>query len=224
MHPVYFTGYNLSKLIARTLFRFKAVGAEKIPKEGPLILAMNHQSFLDPPLAGICCDRDIFFLARRSLFKWPILGPLFPAMNVIPVERDRPDIAALKSVVKVIRAGHGAVIFPEGTRSLDGSLRKARPGLGFVIAKTKAPVVPMRVFGAFDAFPKNSKLPRLYPITVVVGDPCVFPEEALAGDPRAVYQALSDAVMERIASIELPEDLRGRQKAAIEVSHEPPTR
>src|SRR5437764_13242234 len=98
----YWLGYNLSKLLARTLFSFRVIGRERIPKTGGFVLAMNHESFLDPPLAGICCDRDIHFLARKSLLEWPILGPIFPQLNVVPVNQERADMSALKIVIKLV--------------------------------------------------------------------------------------------------------------------------
>src|SRR5207302_6363293 len=81
----YRAGYRLSSFIARTLFKFRVVHRERIIESGGVILAMNHQSYLDPPLAGICCRRPIYFLARKTLLNWPILGPIFPKLNVVPV-------------------------------------------------------------------------------------------------------------------------------------------
>jgi len=142
------------------------------------------------------------FSGSETLLEWPILGPIFPKLNVIPVDQDRADMSALKSVIKLVRAGHGTVIFPEGSRTLDGKLQPAQPGLGLVIAKTLAPVVPMRIFGAHAAFPRGGK-PRFFQqITLVVGEPMRFTEKDLVGSGRELYQRLSESVMERIASIE----------------------
>ena len=204
MGAVYKIGYNLSRLIARTLFSFKVVNRERIIEEGGAILAMNHESYLDPPLAGIACRREIYYLARKTLLDWPILGPLFPKLNVIPVDQERADMSALKAVIRLVRAGHCTVIFPEGSRTLDGKLQPAQPGLGLVIAKTLAPVVPMRIFGAHEAFPRGGGKIRLHPITLVVGEPMRFTEADLQGSGRELYQSLSERVMDRISAIELP--------------------
>jgi 1-acyl-sn-glycerol-3-phosphate acyltransferase len=204
MNGWYRFGYNLSWFLARLLFSFEVTGREKIPKEGACILAMNHESYLDPPLAGICCRRPIYFLARKTLLEWPILGPIFPKLNVIPVDQDRPDMSALKTVIKLVRGGECTVVFPEGARTLDGNLQPAQPGLGLIIAKTRAPIVPMRIFGAHEAFPRGGKRIRLQKIRLVIGDPFTFTDAELEGSGRELYQRLSENVMERIAAIQLP--------------------
>ena len=195
--------YNLAKLLARVFFRMRVVNPERMIESGPLILAVNHTSYFDPPLAGICSRRGVYYLARKTLLEWPFFGPLFPAMNVIPVERDGNDMSALREVIKKIKDGNGVVLFPEGTRSKDGNIQPARAGIGFVIAKTGAPVLPMRIFGAYDAFPKNSKRLHFTQITVVIGEPLVFSPNDLASATRETYQTLSDRVMEAIAALRI---------------------
>lgn len=203
MGATYQLFYNLSKYLARTFFDYRVVHRERIIEEGPSILAMNHESYLDPPLAGIACHREISFLARKTLLDWPILGPIFPHLRVIPVDQENADRSALKNVIKVVRAGGSTIIFPEGERSLDGKLQRAQPGLGLVIAKTLAPVVPMRIFGAHEAFPRGGKPHFFREVTLVVGEPIHFTKADLVGEGRQLYQALSERVMARIAAIEL---------------------
>lgn len=198
----YTFGYHFSKLVARTYFSFKVVHPERIIETGGALLAMNHQSFLDPPLAGICCRRGIYFLARKSLLDWPVLGPILPKLNVVPVNQERADMSALKTVIKLVRAGNCTIIFPEGGRTEDGKLQPAQPGIGLVIAKTLVPVVPMRIFGAFEAYPMGAKFPKPRRITIVVGEPIIFTEADLVGEGRELYQRLSERVMERIAAIQ----------------------
>ena len=165
---------------------------------------MNHESYIDPPLAGICCYRAIHFLARKTLLDWPILGPIFPKLNVVPVDQERADMSALKTIIKLVRQGHCTVVFPEGGRTPDGALQPAQPGLGLVIAKTLAPVVPMRIFGAYRAFPMGAKSVKPGPVRIVVGEPIHFTETDLNGSGRDLYQKLSERVMERIAALRLP--------------------
>jgi 1-acyl-sn-glycerol-3-phosphate acyltransferase len=203
---IYSLGYSFSKLVAKTLFGFRVYGRENMIEEGGAILAMNHESFLDPPLAGLASTRQIYYLARKTLLDWPILGSLFPKVNVIPVDQERADMSALKAVIRLVRAGHCTVIFPEGSRTSDGRLQPAQPGLGLIIAKTLSPVVPMRIFGSHEAFPRGGKLRPFTKITVVVGKPIRFTEADLVGEGRELYQRLSERVMERIAAIENPRE------------------
>ena len=200
----YAAGYQLSKFIAQSFFDLRVFGQDNIIEHGPALLAMNHQSFLDPPFAGISCKREVFYLARKTLFDIPVAGPIIRRLNVIGVDRDGSDVAALKAVIRVLRSGGCTVVFPEGTRTRDGDLQPARAGAGFIIAKTLAPVVPMRIFGAYEAFPRDSKFPRCSPVTVVVGKPMRFTAADVAGDPRIVFQRLSEQVMEKIAALKNP--------------------
>ena len=204
MGLTYSLGYNLSKLLAKTLFGFRVHGRENIIEEGGCLLAMNHESYLDPPLAGICCRRQIHYLARKTLLDWPVVGGLLPRVNVIPVDQERADMSALKSVIKLVRAGHCTVIFPEGSRTPDGTLQPALPGLGLIIAKTLCPVVPMRVFGAHAAFPRGGRPHFFKRIRIVIGEPLRFTKDDLIGEGRELYQRLSERVMTRIAALDLP--------------------
>src|SRR6266704_2734315 len=174
MNFYYSLGYHSSRLLARLFYGFRIIHRERVIQTGPVILAMNHQSFFDPPLAGNACDRAIFFLAKKSLMELPVLGWLLPKLNVIPVEIEGSDRSALKALIRILRAGEGALFFPEGARTPDGNLQPALPGLGLVIARTHAPVVPMRIFGAFEAWPIGGKIHLWRRITIVVGEPVCF--------------------------------------------------
>jgi 1-acyl-sn-glycerol-3-phosphate acyltransferase len=204
MTIVYNIFYNLAKLLARMIFSMRVINPERMVESGPLLIAVNHSSFFDPPLAGICSRRGVFYLARKTLLKWPFFGPLFPAMNVIPVERDGNDMSALREVIKKVKDGNAVLLFPEGTRSIDGNLQPARAGIGLVIAKTGAPVLPMRIFGAYEAFPKNARRFQLSQITVVIGEPIHFTEQEISNTSRETYQLLSNRVMEAIGALKLP--------------------
>jgi 1-acyl-sn-glycerol-3-phosphate acyltransferase len=203
VNPWYFTIYHLTRFVARVFFRFRVVHPERVIQSGPVILAMNHESYLDPPFAGIGCRRAIYFLARKSLLDVPLLGWLLPRLNVIPVDQEGGDRSALKALIRALRANHGVLVFPEGSRTLDGNLQPALPGLGFVIAKTLAPVVPMRIFGAHQALPRAGGRLRFCPITIVVGEPLRFTKADVESHGREAYARLSQRIMEAIAALRL---------------------
>ncbi|MBA3881773.1 MAG: 1-acyl-sn-glycerol-3-phosphate acyltransferase [Chthoniobacterales bacterium] len=203
MNLWYWTGYYLAWVLSWFVFRFRVVHRERMIREGAVIFAMNHESYLDPPLAGIATGREVFFLARKTLLDVPLLGLLLPKLNVVPVDQEGNDRSALKALLRILKSGHGTVVFPEGARTLDGSLQPALPGLGFVIAKTLAPVVPMRIFGARAALPRGGGRLRFARITIVVGEPLRFTEADLQARDKQLYQRLSERVMESIASLQL---------------------
>jgi 1-acyl-sn-glycerol-3-phosphate acyltransferase len=194
MNIYYWLGYHLSRLVGRLFFMLQS---------GPVILAMNHQSYLDPPLAGITCNRAVYFLARRTLLDVPLLGWLLPKLNVIPVNQEGIDRSALKALIRVLNAGNAALVFPEGSRTVDGSLQPAEPGLGLVIAKTLAPVVPMRIFGAHEALPRGGGGLHFVPITIVIGEPIMFTAADLDPPGRDLYKRLSQRVMDAIGALRL---------------------
>jgi 1-acyl-sn-glycerol-3-phosphate acyltransferase len=202
MNFYYWFGYHLSRLAGRLLFRFRVIHRERMIQTGPVILAMNHQSYFDPPLAGNTCDRAIYFLARRSLLDIPVLRWLLPKLNIIPVNQEGIDRSGLKTLIQTIKAGNGALVFPEGSRTPDGRLHPGLPGVGLVIAKTLAPVVPMRIFGAYEAWPIGGKI-RPHPITVVVGNPIHFTTADLAEAGKDAYTRLSQRVMDAIAALRI---------------------
>lgn len=204
MTPLYRIGHTLCKAVAELGFRLKVYGRENLIEEGPAILASNHASYLDPPLVGVACHNEIYYLARKSLFEKPVFGPLIARVNAFPVDRDRGDLAAVRAILQILKAGKRIVVFPEGTRSSDGNLQPAKAGVGLIIAKSLAPVVPIRIFGSYAALPRSGGIRFFSPVTLVVGKPMYFTKQDLGTGERSVYQELSDRVMAAIAALEMP--------------------
>jgi 1-acyl-sn-glycerol-3-phosphate acyltransferase len=204
MKPLYWFFYTLSGIIAKTVFSYHAFGRENIIEDGPAIMAANHQSYLDPPLVGITCRKELYFLARKTLFEKKLLGPLISRVNALPVDLSRGDLTAVRTIINLLKDGHRTVIFPEGTRSVDGKIQPARPGIGMIIAKTLVPVVPMRIFGSFQAWPKGGKITP-HSVTVVVGKPMRFTKEDFSENNRVTYQKISERVLAAIVAIRKPE-------------------
>jgi 1-acyl-sn-glycerol-3-phosphate acyltransferase len=205
----YWIGWTASRCIFATYFRWKVYHPEGVPLYGPVILAANHSSFLDPPLVGAGLPRAINYLARDTLFKYPGIGTWLRSLNAVPVDRDGGGGAGLKAILDRLLAGGGIILFPEGTRSPDGQLRPARSGIGLTVIKSSAPVVPVRVFGTHEAWGRHMKLPRPRRVAVKYGDTMHF--EALRAEaktcpkPRVkeIYQEVADQIMRAISELKL---------------------
>lgn len=200
--------YHLGWLAFRAIFRFyfgwRVYGAERVPVTGPVVLAANHASYIDPPLIGAALPRQVHFLARNTLFTQPVLGTLLRSWEVVPVDREGAGASGLKAILDRLRRGGAILLFPEGTRSADGELQAARAGIGLAILKSSCPVVPVRVFGTFDAYGRHLRLPRPYRVTVKFGCPLDYSAaraEALSCSKsrlKAIYQETADEVMAAI--------------------------
>ncbi len=162
------------RFLFSTYFHWRVFNPERVPTQGPVILACNHESYIDPPLVGAGLRRPLNYLARDNLWRFPVLGWILTSWNVVPVDRDRGGGTGLKGILDRLRAGGAILLFPEGTRSRDGLLQPARAGLGLVIMKSTAPVVPVRVFGTFRAFGRHVLIPRPYGVAVKYGRPINF--------------------------------------------------
>jgi len=208
MNLSYRIGWNGFRLMYATYFRWRVCGAENVPASGGVILASNHASFLDPPLVGSGLRRDINYLARESLFRFPGIGALLRSWNAVPVDRDGGGAKGLKIILARLLAGNAIILFPEGTRTPDGQLQPARSGIGLTVIKSTAPVVPVRVFGTFAAYGRNHLFPRPHRVMVKYGRPLDFAQlraEAQTCDKtrlKAIYQQVADEIMAAIAKLE----------------------
>jgi len=197
-----------------TYFRWRVCNPERVPTSGPVILASNHASFLDPPLVGCGLKRDINFLARESLFRFPGIGALLRSWNAVPVDREGGGAKGLKAILDRLHEGGAIILFPEGTRTRDGKLQSAKSGIGLTVIKSEAPVVPVRVFGTFEAYGKHVKIPHPHRVAVKYGRPMML--ESLRAEAKTcskirlkeIYQQVADEIMAEIAKLEPVEDKR----------------
>jgi len=207
MNPVYFTCWSLARLIFAAYFRWRVYHPERVPLKGPVILASNHASYLDPPLVGAGLKRTINYLARASLFRFPPFGALLRGCHAVPVERDGGGAAGLRAILERLLAGEGIILFPEGTRTYDRKLQPAHSGIGLTVIKSNAPVVPTRVFGTYDAFGRHMRFPHPRRVAVKYGEPIYF--ETYRTEARTcskqrlkeIYQQVADDIMTAIANL-----------------------
>jgi 1-acyl-sn-glycerol-3-phosphate acyltransferase len=199
MEPIYRVSWRFCRLVFRLYFRWQVDHADRVPAEGGVILAPNHASYLDPPLVGAALTRPVSYLARRSLFRFPPLGWLLRQYRCIPVDRDAAAPAGLRTLLEHLHAGEAVLLFPEGTRSPDGGLRPAQVGLGLLVVRSEAPVVPIRIFGTYEAMSRHHRWPRPRPVRVVFGEPLRF--EAQRREARDADRARLKALYQEIARI-----------------------
>ncbi len=212
MNPVYFLGWCFFRLTYRLYCRAEWFNPERVPGSGPLILAANHASIIDPPLVGTGLNRGISYLARESLFRFPGVGWVLRNWDAVPVDRDGGGAKGLKIILDRLLGGAGIILFPEGTRTLDGKLQPARSGIGLTVIKSTAPVVPVRVFGTFEAYGKAARFPKPRKIAAKYGKPMMFVElraEAKTCSKarlKQIYQEVANQIMAEIAKLEPCED------------------
>lgn len=208
--------YRIGWIFFRTFFstwvRCRYCNPERVPLSGPVILAANHASFIDPPVIGAGLTRQVNYLARNTLFDVPIVGRILKSWKVVPVDREGGGGAGLKAILERLLEGGVILLFPEGTRSIDGNLREAKSGIGLTVIKSVAPVVPVRVFGTFEAYSRHMKFPRPRRVFVKYGRPILF--EELRAESRAcskprlkeIYQQVADSIMAAIRELQPCED------------------
>ncbi len=212
MNIVYFIGWCCFRALFKLYFRWRVYNAERVPLEGGVILAANHASYLDPPLVGSGVHRGINYLARENLFRFPVMGWVLRQWQVVPVDRDGGGAAGLRAILDRLLLGGAIILFPEGTRTRDGKLQPARSGIGLTVIKSTAPVVPVRVFGTFEAYGRHLLLPRPRRVAVKYGQPMRFEqlraEAKVCSKPRLkqIYQQVADEIMAAIARLEPCED------------------
>lgn len=211
MNIIYWIGWSSFKISYALYLRYRAFNPERVPKTGSVILASNHASILDPPLVGIGLRRVTTFLARDTLFKGPV-GWLFRHWHAIPIDRDGGGPAGMRRIMAALAEGRAVLLFPEGTRTQDGQLQPARSGIGLLVIKSDAPVVPVRVWGTMAAMGRGMHFPKPKRVMVKYGEPMHF--EKLRTEAKScskerlkeIYQQVADEIMLAIGRLEPKRD------------------
>ncbi len=171
-------------------FRLSRIGREHIPQDGPVILAANHRSFLDPFVIGTCLRRPLYYVAKEELFRHRLAGWFLGSLGAFPVARGNGDGDMVATAKTILDRGDCVVIFPEGTRVRPGPLRAARRGVGRLALETGAPVVPVSVIGS-EAVRRGWRI-RPHKVRMRVGRPLTFPLVEAASPQLA--QAVTDRI------------------------------
>jgi 1-acyl-sn-glycerol-3-phosphate acyltransferase len=197
-----------ARLISRGITRVRVEGdLAAIPREGPVILAVNHISNADPVLIGAwltpALGRRIHWLGKKEMFDWPVVGWVARNGGVLPVDRGAADVEAFRMATRVLEAGQVLVIFPEGTRSPTGELQQPKDGLAMLAIRTGATVVPIGISNTDRVWPKGRKIPRLGGhATMRIGEPFkiadLLPPEI---DRKSAKRLATTLIMRRIAAL-----------------------
>ena len=174
-------------------FGLRCRGRHRLPMEGPVLICSNHQSYFDPIIVGLTLDRPINYLARKSLFGVRGISWLIRLMSSIPIDRDGMGLAGLKECLRRLKKGEMVLIFPEGTRSLDGNMTPLKPGFCMLARRGKVSLLPVGIDGAYDAWPRSAKMPRRARIHIVIGE-AIPPETIQALDDDALVAELGQRI------------------------------
>jgi 1-acyl-sn-glycerol-3-phosphate acyltransferase len=198
MRPFYRLAYKIVEAFTLNMFHGRVEGLENVPA-GPALVVSNHVSFLDPTTIGWALSREMYFLARKTLFKPPFLDKILPLCNSLPIDRDNADLPGLRRIINLLKDGEMVLLFPEGTRSPDGTLQAAESGAGFVAYKARVPILPVRIFGTYESLSRHQKKLTYNPLRIVVGKPFFLPKD---GKPdKEAYQKLANRMMEEIGKL-----------------------
>lgn len=189
---------TLLPYLFKVIYRLHYYGRDLVPRTGGALLASNHVSLLDPPLLGIATPREIAYMAKKELFKNPLLGALIRSYNAIPVDRGRAGRELFSRLAKQMQGGRMLLMFPEGTRSKTGDLLTAQAGVGMMALMAHVPIVPAYIHGARTA------KPRLFnkdTISISYGAPITLEELDQFPKNKKGYLALSAEIMVRITKL-----------------------
>lgn len=196
--------YRICAVVLRSLsfllFRPRVQGRENIPLEGSVLIAPTHRSNLDFLFSLAMSRRKIFFMAKESLFRVPLLGPALIQLGAFPVKRGAPDREAMRSAEQVLAAGHALIMFPEGTRSEGEAILPLHDGAMFVAARTHSRVVPVGIGGSERAMPPFKVVPRPYRVTVIIGEP-IEPPDVSGRATRSAVSAKTAELQEKLNDV-----------------------
>ena len=202
-------GQRFIKAVLRPLMAlflpYDVQGRENLPREGPVVVLMNHINLLDVVTPGLFLPRDVVMLSKIENFRAPLLGFFVRMYGCLPVRRGEVDLQAMRLSLHALQKGRVLVIAPEGTRSGHGRLQAGHEGMAFVAAQADVPVVPFVTYG-HERFKENLKRLRRTPMHVRIGEPFRFVLTGRRG--RGELRGMTDEAMCRLAAL-LPPEYRG---------------
>ena len=198
--------YHLLHVLLRpslsSIFKFQVFGAENVPSSGGVLLMTNHASYVDPIFIGAAVDRNLYYMARSTLFKPGLVEWILLKLNAFSVHQGTPDRKAIRRSLQILTDGELLNIFPEGTRSRDGvTLGKALPGIGYIAHKTAAPVVPVYLSGTQNVLPRRASMLKPAKVTLSFGKPLDMERYRKHKSSREIYDEIGEEIMAKIAEL-----------------------
>ena len=215
--------FKISRPVLKTLFRgifrafarVKITGKENIPYGRPYVVAINHVSIFDPPFAGSFWPEELEIIGAIDVFSKPGQGQLLQLYGVIPVHRGDYDRPLLTKIVSILKSGRPLLIAPEGTRSHDPAMQRAKPGISYIVEKTGAPVLPVGIVGTTEDFWQRARRGEKPALEMHIGKPITLPSIIDKGTQKhAARQRNADLVMSYLAGL-LPEEYRGAYAESV---------
>ncbi len=205
---VSFLSHKLLRLVFRLLCRFRVHGLSHVPDRGPYLITPNHASYVDGFALGAALEfrlvRQMNFLGFHQFFRNPVTAMFGKAYRVIHVDADTYLFQALQAAAYVLRQGEFLCVFPEGARSIDGQIKPFKKGVSILAKELNLPLLPVRILGSFDIWPRGKRFPRLHPLTIVFGPPVTVQELLDEGPipPEAdLYEVIAARLRERVAAL-----------------------
>ena len=195
---MYWFSWRFARTLFKILFGYTIYNVERVPMEGPVILAANHQSNVDPPVFGVSVRRELHFFAKKELFDKFLLGWWVRQHNSIPVRRGVYDPASLSRAVEALETGGGLIVFPEGTRGDGKEFLKPKPGIGLIAKRARVTIVPAYINGTKELLRAVLRKPR---VSVTFGEPISHDEIEKFKDDKEGYRLLAEYVMDRIGQL-----------------------
>lgn len=184
-----------------TYFRLRTFGLERAPGRGPLLVASNHVSSLDPLIIGVGLRQRVYFLARETLLRG-FGGWVLQIGGARPIRRDSPDRSAIGLALQLLADGNTVVMFPEGTRSRGGQVQQIRSGIGLIAARAQCPVMPVYIAGAGELLPRGKRFPRPGALVFFAGEPIAPDSVPRSEDARDYYDSIARRVHAALCELE----------------------
>jgi 1-acyl-sn-glycerol-3-phosphate acyltransferase len=191
----------VSRPLLKSFFKFQVLGAHNVPLKSGALIMSNHASYMDPIFMGAAVDRNLNYMARSTLFRPDIIKWFLLNMNAFPVHLGVPDRKAIRNALRLLKNDNLLLIFPEGTRTRDGSLGEAKPGIGLIAHKTDSPVVPAFLSGSREVLPRGANMIKFSRIRVFFGKPLNMEYYRKREATRETYVEIGKEVMRRIGEL-----------------------